>query len=413
MNAVLLAVGNELVCGQTVDTNSAWLARRLVQRGIQTLHHQTVADDRAAIAEAFRDAAGKARLVLVTGGLGPTADDITRHGLADAMGVGLETNDAALAELEAFFRRRGREMVPTNRVQATFPVGSRPIENLRGTAAGIAARLGEADVYVMPGVPHEMRWIFENRIAPLLPPAAVRIAERTVHAFGTGESDVGAKIADLMARDANPTVGTTVAAGWISVRISARADTAEAAAALAGESVAEIRRRLGDWYIGAGEDTMSSVIGDRLRAAEKTLAVAESCTGGLVGRMITDTGGASDYFLGGIISYANEIKHRLLGVPEPLLAEHGAVSEPVARAMADGARERLGSDYALALTGIAGPTGGTDEKPVGLVYIALATPTGTAVHRHVFPGDRAIIRRRAATAALNHLRLHLVRRMGP
>ena len=410
MKAVILAVGNELTSGQTVDTNSAWLARQLVLRGIETVAHHTVGDDRKAIERAFREAAAEAELVVVTGGLGPTADDLTRHGLADAMGVELVMDEAALVELEAFFRRRGRQMVPSNRVQVTFPVGARPIENQRGTAPGIAAKLGDAAVYVMPGVPHEMRWIFEQRIAPQLPAADGAIAERVVHAFGSGESDIGARIADLMARGANPTVGTTVSAGWISVRISACGRTGEEAAALADTAVGEVRRRLGEWYIGEGEDTMASIVGRLLRDAGQTLATAESCTGGLLGEMITETSGSSDYYLGGVVSYANEVKRLLLGVPAELLAEHGAVSEPVAEAMATGVRRRLGSDWSLALTGIAGPTGGSDEKPVGLVYIALAGPAGAAVHRHVFPGDRPIIRHRAATAALNHLRLALVRR---
>lgn len=407
MKAIILAVGNELTSGQTVDTNSAYLARQLVAMGIETIRHHTVPDDRLAIATALTDAAAAADLVLVTGGLGPTADDLTRHGLADAMGVELVLDEKALAELKAFFRRRDRKMVPTNRVQAMFPVGAKPIENQAGTAPGIAAKLAGADVYIMPGVPHEMRWIFENRIAGELPAAANVIIERVVHTFGTGESDVAAKIADLMRRDANPTVGTTVAAGLISIRISARAETADRAEALAQRAVAEVKDRLGEWVLGEGEATMASVVGDLLREAGHTLSTAESCTGGLLGSMITEVPGASDYYAGGVVSYANEAKRDVLGVPEGLMKSHGAVSEPVAKAMAAGVRERMGTDYALAITGIAGPAGGSESKPVGLVYIALASPDALDVHRHVFPGDRQAIRRRSATAALNHLRLAL------
>lgn len=407
MKAVLLAIGNELTSGQTVDTNSAHLARRLVALGIRTLRHATVGDDRPAIAAAITEAAREADLVLVSGGLGPTADDLTRDGLADAMGSELVLDEVSLRHLEAFFERRGRTMVPTNRVQAMFPAGARPIENVCGTAPGIAARLGDADVYVMPGVPHEMEAMFDGQIAPLLPHQGAAIAERVVRAFGAGESDMAARLRDLMARDANPTVGTTVAAGLISVRISARAADADQAARLADAAADEVARRLGEWVIGRGDATMASAVGERLRRAGQTLATAESCTGGLVGRMITDVPGASDYFLGGVVSYANEVKQSALGVPADLLAEHGAVSEPVARAMAEGCRRTIGADWAVALTGIAGPTGGTDEKPVGLVYIALAGPSGTTVHRHVFPYARQIVRRRAAAAALNHLRLAL------
>jgi nicotinamide-nucleotide amidase len=410
MKAIIVAVGNELTSGQTVDTNSAYLARQLVARGIETVGQCIVPDDRGAIAAALRDSAAAADLVLVTGGLGPTADDLTRHALADAMGAELVLDGEALATLEAFFRRRGRTMVPANRVQAMFPAGARPIENQAGTAQGIAARLGGADVYITPGVPHEMRWIFENRIAGELPAASNVIVERVVHAFGTGESNMAAEIADLMRRGANPTVGTTVSAGLISIRISARADVADEAESLAQRSVAEVKARLGEWVVGEGDATIASTVGDLLRRAGATLATAESCTGGLLGAMITDVPGASDYYAGGVVSYANDVKRDALGVPEELLRSHGAVSEPVAKAMAVGVRQRLGSDYAVAVTGIAGPSGGTDAKPVGLVHIALAGPEGVTAHRHIFPGDRPAVRRRSATAALNHLRLELLAR---
>jgi len=409
MKAIIVAVGNELTSGQTVDTNSAYLARQLVARGIETVAHRIVPDDRGAIAAVLRDSAAAADLVLVTGGLGPTADDLTRHALADAMGAELVLDEKALATLEAFFRRRGRTMVPANRVQAMFPAGARPIENQAGTAQGIAARLGGADVYITPGVPHEMRWIFENRIADELPTAGNVIVERVVHAFGTGESNMAAEIADLMRRGANPTVGTTVSAGLISIRISARAQTADEAEALAERSAAEVKARLGEWAVCEGDATMASTVGELLRQAGATLATAESCTAGLLGAMITEVPGASDYYAGGVVTYANDVKRDALGVPEELLTSHGAVSEPVAKAMAVGVRQRLGSDYAVAVTGIAGPTGGTEAKPVGLVHIALAGPEDVTAHRHIFPGDRRAIRHRSATAALNHLRLQLLR----
>ena len=408
MKAIILGIGNELTSGQTIDTNSAYLARRLVARGIETVAHHTLGDERSAVAEALADAAERAELVLVTGGLGPTADDVTRHGLADALGAELVLHEPSLRRLEAFFRRRGRTMVPANRIQVMFPAGSEPIDNRCGTAPGIAARLGTSQVYVLPGVPHEMRAMFDEQIAPRLPAATIAIAERTLHTFGTGESDVAARIADLMRRGANPTVGTTVRAGLISIRVSAVGRSAERAGELADGVLDEIRRRLGDWVVGADDATMASVVGELLRQAGQRLATAESCTGGLVGAMVTDVAGSSDYYLGGVVAYANAVKRGALGVPEALLRDHGAVSEPVARAMAAGARERFGADWAVALTGIAGPGGGSDDKPVGLVYIALASSAGVDVHRHVFPGDRVIIRLRAATAALNYLRLALL-----
>lgn len=407
MKAMVLAIGDELIGGRTVDTNSAYLSERLAARGIPTIAHVTVGDDASAIADAVVDAAGRVDVVLITGGLGPTEDDLTRQGLADAMGVELGLNEACLAEIEAFFRERGREMVPINRIQAMLPAGAAPLDNRLGTAPGIAATLGAAAVFVMPGVPHEMREMFETQIVPRLPDGAGAIVQHIVHTYGQGESDVGTTIHDLMRRDANPTVGTTVAAGMVSVRVTAHAESPERADAMACETVAEVRHRLGVLVIGEGEETIASVVGAILRQQHQTLATAESCTGGLIGEQITDVPGASEYFLGGAVCYANEVKQEVLGVDEGLLAEHGAVSEPVAAAMAAGCRDRFGSDWAIATTGIAGPAGGTESKPVGLVYISLAGPDGTGVHRHVFPGTRKFIRQRAALAAMNYLRLAL------
>jgi len=407
MSAIVLAVGDELTAGQTVDTNSAYLSRRLRELGIATSAHVTVGDDRAAVAAALGDAAGRAELVIVTGGLGPTADDITRDGLADAMGVALAPHEPSLRRIEEFFRLRGRQMVAANRVQAMLPGGAEAMDNCCGTAPGIAARLGGAAVFVLPGVPHEMREMFERHVAPRLPAAPGTIACRTLHAFGAGESDIGAKIADLMRRGANPAVGTTVCAGVISVRIAARAADAAEAARLADAAAAEVRRRLGELLFAQDDDTLAAAAGTLLRARGQTLATAESCTGGAIGELVTAVAGASDYYLGGVVSYANAAKRDLLGVSEELLVENGAVSEPVAAAMAEGCRRRFGADWALAVTGIAGPAGGSAEKPVGLVYIALSGAEGTQVQRHVFPGDRATVRSRSAMAALNMLRLAL------
>ena len=411
MKAVIIAVGDELVSGRTVDTNSAYMADRLARLGIETLEHATVGDNVDAIADAIARGAGRADVVLISGGLGPTADDLTRHGIAKVMGAELRLDEASLAEIERFFQKRGRKMVPANQIQAMVPVGAEAMENRAGTAPGIAAEIDGAKVYVTPGVPHEMRWMFENVIAPRLTGGGRVILHHVVHTFGMGESDISQLIGDLMAdRSADTTVGTTVKAGMVSARITVRAEGRERAEADLAAMVAELRRRLGTLVVGEGEgeDAMAEAVGDLLRRAGQTLATAESCTGGQVGGMITAVSGASDYYLGGIVSYANAVKSAHLGVAPALLAAEGAVSEPVARAMADGCRLRLGSTWALALTGIAGPTGGSDEKPVGTVYIALAGPGGTDVQRHVLPGDRRIIRRRAALAALNTLRMALL-----
>ena len=409
MKAVVIAVGNELIFGQTVDTNSAWLADQLARRGLETVRHVAVGDSTEAIAEAIRHAAARADVVLVSGGLGPTADDLTRQGLAQALGVELQLNEACLAELEAWFSGHGRQMIPANRIQAMFPAGAEPLPNRYGTAPGIAASIGGAQVFVMPGVPHEMRGMYHGVIAPRLGSGDQVILHHVVHTFGTGESDISHRIGDLMADRSGPVMlGTTVQAGMVSIRITVQAAETEQARRAASETAAALRSRLGALVVGEGDETMPSVVGRLLGRAGQTLATAESCTGGLVGQMITAVPGASDYYLGGVISYANQAKRRDLGVADELLAAAGAVSEPVARAMAEGCRERFASDWAVALTGIAGPAGGSDDKPVGLVYIALAGPHGSRVHRHVFPGDRRIIRLRAALSALNYVRLALL-----
>jgi len=404
MKAELIAIGTELVSGQTVDTNSAWLSVELARLGHRVTKHHTVDDDLPAIRACVAEATASADVVIITGGLGPTADDLTREALADGK---LELNAACLEQIRAFFRRLGREMSDSNQVQALMPSGAEPLANPLGTAPGIFLKRGASLVFALPGVPREMKAMFPEQVAPRLPAGGGVMLTHALHAFGAGESDIGARIADLMGRDANPLVGTTAAGGRISIRLITRAETERQADALAHGTMDEIRGRLGELVFGEGEDTLASVVGKLLKARGQTLATAESCTGGLIGQEITAVPGASSYYVGGVVAYANEAKTAALGVPEPLIAEHGAVSEPVAAAMAAGCRLRLGADWAVSVTGIAGPTGGTEEKPVGLVHIGVAGPGGAAAHRHVLPGSRELVRLRACRTALNLLRLAL------
>jgi len=408
MNAIIISIGDELANGQTVDTNSAYLSRELAARGIAAVRHVTVGDDQAEIAQVFAESAWRAPLVIVTGGLGPTADDLTRQGLAQAMGgVALRLNEQCLAAIEERFRRMNRIMVGANRVQAMVPEGADALPNDVGTAPGLHARIGGADVYVMPGVPSEMRWMFQHVIGPRLGVREGVRLHRILHTFGEGESNVGVLIEDLMRRGSNPTVGTTVAAGLVSVRVVTYADTIEHARDESECVICELRRRLGDLVVGEDEQTLPAVVGGLLRSRGQTLATAESCTGGLLGELITDVSGSSDYYLGGVVSYANSAKQSLLDVDPSLFVEHGAVSEPVARAMAEGVRRRLGSDWGVSITGVAGPGGGTAAKPVGLVWVAVSGPSGTRAWRLHWPGGRDVIRLRAALAALNYIRLCL------
>jgi nicotinamide-nucleotide amidase len=413
MNAVILAVGDELTLGQAVDTNSAWLSARLAEQGVLTAYHLTVPDDQAAIARAVRDAARAAPWVLITGGLGPTPDDLTRPALAEALGVPLRLHAPSLERIERFFQRMRRPMPEANRVQAMCPEGATILENERGTAPGIRARLGEAEVFVMPGVPHEMEAMFVRHVAPLLRERSARaIATRTIRTFGAGESTVAEMLGPLMRRDRNPLVGTTVSKGVVSVRVRSDFESRAEAAEELEATCREIESRLGTLVFGGEDDSLEAAVGRLLKAGGQTLACAESCTGGLVAKLLTDVPGSSDYFAGGWVVYSNRLKQSELQVSERALVEFGAVSEAVARQMAEGALARAQADFALSLTGIAGPDGGTPDKPVGVVWIGLARREANGVksraERHPFAGDRELVRDRAARTALNLLRLELM-----
>ncbi len=408
MKAVVIAIGDELTSGRTLDTNSAYLGEQLGRLGIEVCEHRTVRDERACIADAIRAAAESAQVVLITGGLGPTDDDVTRQGLADAMEAELAVDAQCMADIEAFFHGHGRDVTDASRTQAMIPAGAEPLRNLAGTAPGMAAKVGSALVFVMPGVPHEMNRMFAEQVAPRLPKGTGAILTRRIHIFAMGESDLTGVISDLVAQTEDVAIGTTVAAGLVTIALTTRGPDAPACSRRVSPISNEIRRRLGKLVVGEDSQTMASVVGDQLRGREQTLATAESCTGGLVGKMITAVSGASDYYLGGVVAYSDQVKQETLGVSRGILNEHGAVSEETATAMADACRHRLGSDWAVSLTGIAGPTGGSEDKPLGLVYIGLCGPGGTEVRRHLFSGDREQIRLRAAMAALNHLRLALM-----
>lgn len=411
MDAILISVGNELTLGQTVDTNNAWLSQRLAEVGVRVLMHVTVADEMEPLERAIRRACESGDVVILTGGLGPTADDLTRHALAAVTGSSLELNEHFLSQIREFFAQRGRAMPPANEVQAMFPAGSDPIENTCGTAPGIRVHCGRATVFALPGVPHEMRVMYDRDVLPWLLPrteGAVILA-RTIQTFGAGESDVGERLCDLMDRGRNPTVGTTACQGVIGVRIHARASNRTEAEALLGQTTAEIKSRLGTLVYGEDEDTLWSVVVRNLISRGQTLSTAESCTGGLIAKRITDVPGSSACFLEGVITYSNAAKTRLLGVPPDLIATYGAVSAPVARSMAANARDRSGTNFSLSVTGIAGPSGGTPEKPVGLVFIGLASDKGSVVQELCLGSilGREAVRDRACKAALDMLRLHL------
>ena len=436
MDAIVLSIGDELVLGQTVDTNSAWLSAQLAAVGCAVTAHVTVADDQPAIEQAIRESIPHCDYLLISGGLGPTEDDLTRQALAAVLRLPLDMNDEWLAELTKFFSARGRPMPPANRIQAMIPRGAQMIFNTAGTAAGIRANVRRmplihqangakgiratygreydprCEVFVMPGVPKEMKIMFQRDVLPMIATAGggAVILSRTLHTFGLGESAVAERLGDLMHRGRNPSVGTTVSNGVVSLRINARFGVLPEARARLEETEAACRAALGSLIFGRDEETLQEVVGRLLKSSPDaaTVSTAESCTGGLLGKMLTDIPGSSAYFSFGWVTYANIAKEEMLGVSPELLRLHGAVSEPVVLAMAAGARSRAHSTYAISISGIAGPDGGTPTKPVGTVCIALAWGDGAEARTFVFPGDREFIRGRSAKMALTLLRYRLL-----
>ena len=415
MQAILLSIGDELILGQTVDTNAAWLSQQLMAMGIRCLEHRTVDDGLDAVAQAIRETAAQCDLLIITGGLGPTDDDLTRPALAKAMGVELIEDAPSIQMLQQFFRGLGRAMPERNRVQAMHPQTSTMIENTCGTAPGIQARLGRAMVFVTPGVPREMRAMFEKEIAPVIATMGGSgrvILTRKVNTFGSGESDIAERLGDLMARDRNPVVGTTVANGIVGVRIRAEFDDAPLAESALETTAAQVLEHVGPLAYGIDEQSLQGAVIGQLIAQSKTIATAESCTGGMIAAMLTDVPGSSAAVLGGWVTYANAMKTAQLGVPPEMIEAHGAVSAAVVRAMAEGALSNADADVAIATSGIAGPGGGTKEKPVGTVYLGLAWREGDHIETDAriahFPGSRATIRERSAMCALQLMRLHLL-----
>jgi nicotinamide-nucleotide amidase len=416
MKAEIIAIGTELTSGRNLDTNSQWLSLRLAAIGIPVHFHTTLSDDLDDNVSAFQAARDRADLVLITGGLGPTQDDLTRDALARLAGVELVFHEPSFEHIKQLFASRGRTMPDRNRVQALFPAGSEPIPNAMGTAPGIwmtVRRPGGAHstFIAMPGVPTEMHAMYETSVRPrllTLPGRAGVIVERKINCFGVGESAVEEKVADLTRRGHVPEVGITASDATISLRILAQAADEAAARSLIAPVEQTIRDRLGAWVFGADDEDLHDVVVRLLQERRLTVAVAESLTGGLVAHRLTLVPGVSANLMGAVVAYDNRVKTELLGVPEGLLAEHGAVSAPVAEAMAAGCRERFGVDVAVSTTGIAGPTGATPAKPVGLVYTAVAWPGGVRSAKFHWFGTRAEIQSRAAKMALNLLRLHLL-----
>jgi len=408
--ASIVSIGDELLSGQTISTNAAYLGEKLLTIGIPVVSTYTIGDDIDSILRALKLASDDADIVIATGGLGPTDDDLTRQGLAKFLGVELQFYKDLLDKIQSIFASRQRTMPEKNKIQACIPAGAQAIDNKLGTAPGIKAEVRGKLFFALPGVPSEMKQMFEESVLPQLQQFAggQAVVVKKLKCFGKGESDIAEMLGDLMQRGRNPLINCTAENGVITLYIVATAKDKIQAQQMAEKDEQLLRSRLGELVYGTDEQTLAEVVGEKLAQQNKTIAVAESCTGGTLAKLLTDIPGASRYFTYGWITYSNDAKTSELGISTDLIEKHGAVSEQVAQALAQAARKKAGTDFAISITGIAGPAGGTEQKPVGLVYISVDSESGCETKCFIFSHDRKSIRLRAALTALNMLRLKLL-----
>ena len=407
--ASVVSIGNELLTGQTIDTNAAYLGSKLLSIGIPVVSSYTIGDDTDSIVRALKLAGSDAELVLATGGLGPTDDDLTRQAFGELLGAELQLQNELLQKIRDFFAKRNLRMPEKNKVQAYIPAGAKALANNLGTAPGIMARVKDKLFVAMPGVPSEMKQMFEESVFEQLKDLSgdQAVIVRKLKCFGTGESNIAELLGDLCRRGRNPLINCTVHYGVVTLHITAAAENEDKALQMAERDEELLRGILGELVYGMAEQTLAEVVGEKLAQQKKTIAVAESCTGGCLAKLLTDIPGASRYFTHGWVTYSNSAKTGELGVPAGLIERYGAVSEQVAAAMSRGARERAGTDFAIGITGIAGPIGVSEQKPVGLVYISVDSGDICETERFIFSHDRAFIRLITAQTALNMLRLKL------
>jgi competence/damage-inducible protein CinA-like protein len=406
LQATVLAIGDELILGQRLDTNSQWISEQLLLLGVRVVEHMTVADDARQIAGALAHLSQVAPLLVTTGGLGPTLDDLTRQALASALGESLVEDTQAMEWLDAWFETSKLPMPESNRVQTLRPASARVLPNTHGTAPGLAATLNQCEIFCLPGPPSEMRPMFERELHKICKAYSSQVRVATLKTVGLAEARIATKLAGLMRRENRVLVGTTASDGIISIRIRCEKRSDES---LFEETFDQVRQKLGTYLYAESDASLPEHILGLLREHHATITTAESCTGGMLSASLTDCPGASDSYAGGWVTYTNSMKMSQLGVPERVIEEHGAVSAQCVEHMARGAQARAGTSHALAVSGIAGPDGGTADKPVGTVWIAHAWESDRMDARCFrFTGDRAQVRTRATTAALAMLRQNML-----
>lgn len=413
MKAEIVATGTELLLGETLNTSAHYLTGKLSSLGIEVDYHTTVGDNSERLEQVLRQAINRSDLLLTTGGLGPTEDDLTKELVAKVLNLQMELDQASLSHIVQFFGRRKAPMPSSNEKQAYFPKGSKILPNPIGTAPGAIIERDGKTVIILPGPPFEMQPMFDHYAWPelqrIIGSDSERMNERVLKVFGIGESAIEEVLDDLM-HHPGFSIALLAKRAEMHIRLVARGTGNASRAALNSLDQAEdeIRRRLGDKVFGRDQETMLGIVGQILKRNHLTIATAESCTGGLVGATLTQEPGSSEFYLGGAVSYSNSLKQQLVGVNEKTLNQFGAVSEEVAREMAEGIRQKSGSDLAISTTGIAGPDGGSDLKPVGMVYIGVASPEGVYAKKFQFYGERESVRQLTVQAALNEIRQRML-----
>ena len=409
MKCEILSVGTEILLGDILNTNSRYLSNELANLGIDVYYHQVVGDNRERILSALNEAFSRSDIIITTGGLGPTKDDMTKELVAEFLGMDMYLHEESLKKIEDYFKKMGRVPVKSNEKQAYFPKEAIILENNNGTAPGAIFEKDGKAIIVLPGPPKEMEPMFNESVRKYLENlTGYTIVSEVLRVFGIGESEAESKLQDLIDNGQNPTIAPYAKEGEVTFRITAKGKDEEEARRLIKPLKEEVYNRLGNLIYNTGDISIQETVGEMLVNKNMTIGVSESCTGGLVSAKLIEYPGISSVFLEGAVTYSNEAKMRTLNVKKDTLEKFGAVSEETAREMAEGIAKRCGSRIGVSTTGIAGPGGGTEEKPVGLVYIGVFIDGETKVERHVFSGNRSAVRNKASMTALNMVRKSLL-----